>query len=118
MLVIVAIIHLLPVSGAFSSDWAAKLYGIEIQDRNLAILMRHRSILFALLGSFLLAASFIPNWQIMAIAAGSISVVSFLLLAWHEGQYNAAIQRVILADWIALLCLVIALSARLLVERS
>jgi hypothetical protein len=34
--------------------------------------------------------------------------VSFLAIAWSVGSYNAAIGRVVTADLVALVCLIIA----------
>jgi hypothetical protein len=59
MLLIVGIIHLLPLSGVLSAHRLQILYGIVIEDPNLEILMRHRAVLFGLLGAFLIAAAVI-----------------------------------------------------------
>lgn len=118
MLVIVAVIHLLPLSGALGSDRLALLYGLDFKEPNLAILMRHRAVLFGMLGVLMLVAAFRPAWQATAIAAGVASVVSFLALAWSAGGYNAQISRVVIADGVALICLVIALAAYIFVQRG
>jgi hypothetical protein len=106
-LLIVGVIHLLPLSGVLSADRVAQLYGVGIQDPNLAILMRHRAVLFGLLGAFLLVAAFVPALQTAAFVAGFASVASFLGLAWSTGDYNASIGRVVAADVLALACLLI-----------
>ena len=41
------------------------------------------------------------------LAAGFVSVVSFLYLAWSTGHYNAQLGRVVAADVVALVCLAI-----------
>ena len=46
------------------------LYGIPIDEPNLAILMRHRAVLFGLLGVFMLIAAFRPLYQPLALIAG------------------------------------------------
>jgi hypothetical protein len=43
--------------------------------------MRHRAVLFGLLGAFLIAAAFLPSLQLAALVAGFASVVSFLYLS-------------------------------------
>jgi hypothetical protein len=60
------------------------------------------------LGAFLVYAAFRPELQAIALVAGFVSVVSFLAIAWSVGGYNAAIGRVVTADLVALLCLIIA----------
>lgn len=107
MLVVVAIIHLLPVPGLLGSERLATLYGLAFDEPNIAILMRHRAVLFGLLGAFLAVAAFRPSWQPVAFAAGFASVVSFLALAWSVGGYNAQVARVVAADLVAFVCLVV-----------
>jgi hypothetical protein len=111
MLVIVAIIHLLPLSGVLSSERLASLYGLSFEEPNIAILMRHRAVLFGLLGSFMLFAAFRPSFQVAALLIGFVSVVSFLWLASSTGGYNASIGRVFAADVVALGCLVVGAGA-------
>lgn len=96
----------------------ASLYGISIGEPNLEIAMRHRAVLFGLLGVFLLCAAFQPALQSMAFIAGFISVVSFLWLAWSVGNYNAQMSRVFTADLVALACLLIGLGAYVLEARQ
>lgn len=117
MLVIVAIIHLLPLSGVLGGERLAALYGLSFNDPNLAILMRHRAVLFGLLGLFLLFSAFRTQFQAIAFIAGFVSVVSFLWLAWSVGGYNAQIARVFTADIVALACLIIGFVAYLYIQR-
>jgi hypothetical protein len=70
--------------------------------------LRHRAVLFGLLGGFLVLAAFRPALQPLALLAGWISVLSFLALAGSVGGYNAQLTRVFNADLIALVALVIA----------
>jgi hypothetical protein len=111
MLVVVAIIHLLPLSGAMSSERLASLYGLSFDEPNIAILMRHRAVMFGVLGSFMLFAAFRPSFQVAAFVIGFVSVVSFLWLASSTGGYNAAIGRVVAADIVALVCLIVGAAA-------
>lgn len=111
MLLVVAVIHLLPLSGALGADQLAKLYGVSAAEPNLAILLRHRAVLFGLLGALLAAAAFVPVLQPAALTAGLLSVGSFLLLAWLVGGYNAQLSRVFAADLVAMACLVVAMVA-------
>ena len=117
-LVIVAIIHLLPLAGVLGSERLASLYGLDFSEPNLAILMHHRAVLFGLLGGFFLIAAFRPAWQRVAFVAGLVSVVSFLALAWSIGGYNPSVARVVTADVIALVCLVVGLTAHVYMQRG
>jgi len=110
-LVVVAIIHLLPLSGVLGGARLNALYGLALDEPNLAILMRHRAVLFGLFGVFLLYAAFRPALQPMAFMAGFASVLSFLYLAWSVGGYNAQVARVFAADVVALASLIIGAAA-------
>lgn len=104
-LIIVGIIHLLPLSGVLGGDRLAALYGMPFDEPNLSILMRHRAVLFGLLGGFMIYAAFKPSFHLAALVGGSVSVASFLYLAWEVGGYNQDIARVFAADIVALACL-------------
>jgi hypothetical protein len=70
--------------------------------------MRHRAVLFGMLGAFLIYAAFRPGVQLAALIAGAVSVISFLVIAGMVGGYNTAIARVVTADVVAVVCLAIA----------
>ena len=106
-LILVGIIHLLPLSGLLGAERLAALYGLDFSEPNLSILMRHRAVLFGLLGAFLVFAAFRPALQPLAFIAAFVSVLSFLLLAWSSGGYNPQLGRVVMADIVALAALVI-----------
>ena len=106
LLILVAIIHLLPLSGVLGIKRLAALYGITFNEPNLEILMRHRAVLFGLFGAFILYAAFTPRLQLLAIIAGFVSVLSFMFLAWSVGDFNESIQKVVIADVVALIALV------------
>ncbi len=109
MLLVVGIIHILPLSGVLSAARLFELYGMTFDDPNLEILMRHRAVLFGLLGIFLICSAFMPSLQLPALIAGFLSVVSFLYLSYAVGGYNEQVNRIVIADKIALVCLVVAL---------
>ena len=111
MLMIVGVIHLLSLSGVLGRARLVSLYGVPIEDPNLEILMRHRAVLFGLLGVFIIYAALKPPFQLIGLLAGLISVVSFIVLAWSVGGYNAQLTTVFRADVIALACLVIGILA-------
>ena len=117
VLILVGIIHLLPLAGVSGAERIQSLYGVTLGDPNVVILMRHRAVLFGLLGTFFIVAAFVPALQLSALILGTISVISFLLLAWSTGGYNASIARVVTADWIALALLLVGFVAYALLRR-
>jgi hypothetical protein len=118
MLVVVGVIHLLPLSGVLGGERLASLYGLQFNEPNLEILMRHRAVLFGLLGAFMVFAAFKPAYQTAAFIGGFISVVSFFYLAWSVGSYNAQVGRVFIADVVAFVCLVVGWVAHAFLQRE
>jgi hypothetical protein len=114
-LILVAFIHLLPVVGVLGSDQLRALYGIAVDGPDLAILMRHRAVLFGIVGALLVAGAVRASLRTTALAAGLVSVASFLLLALSTGRYNAPLGRVVAVDVGAL---VLLLAAALLQSRA
>ena len=104
---VVGVIHLLPLVGVLGGERLAQLYGIDASEPNLALLLRHRAVLFGLLGALCVAAAFRPALRGLALVAGWISVASFLALAGGT-PVNAQVARVVTADWVALGALVVA----------
>ncbi len=108
LMILVGLIHLLPVAGLAGADKLSTLYGVALSDPNLIILMRHRAVLFGILGVYLCLAAFRPAMQVGALCAGLASVVSFLVLAWTTGTYNLLLARVVAVDLAAFGCLIAA----------
>ena len=117
LLIVAGIIHLLPLSGVLGAERLALLYGLSFQEPNLLLLMRSRALLFGLLGAFMIYAALRPALQPLALFGGLVSVLGFLLLAWSGPGYNEALRRVLIADWLALGCLLVA-TLLLLVARG
>ncbi len=110
-LLIAGLIHLLPLAGVLGAARLNALYGLDIDDHNLALLMAHRAVLFGMLGAFMVTAVWVPAWRTPALVAGLISVLAFLLLAWREGPLNPGLMRVVWADVVALAALLPAVVA-------
>lgn len=111
-LFVVGFIHLLPLSGVFGQSQLQSLYGVAFGDPNAIILMRHRAVLFGLVGLFLVYAAFRSVFQHVAFAGGLVSVVSFLWLAGGTAGRNASLGRVMMVDWFALGLLIIGIAGK------
>jgi hypothetical protein len=110
-LLVAAFIHLVPLLGVLGAERLSMLYGFGFDEPNLLILMRHRAVLFGLLGIFLALAAFRPALQGAAFLAGFVSVIAFLAIAWSTGSYNGHIARVVSGDVVALVMLVLGVAA-------
>lgn len=105
LMLVVAAIHLVPISGFFGVDRLASLYGIDITNANLEILMRHRAVLFGILGAFFAYAAFSPAVQPIAFAAAFASLASFFFLAFSAGELSDSIRKIVIGDVVASICL-------------
>jgi hypothetical protein len=105
LVLVAAVINFAPVLGLFSPERMGPFYGIDLDDPNLQILMRHRAILFGLVGGLLFVAAFHPPLRALGYVVGFSSMVSFLLIAWMVGGYNAEIQHVMAIDAVGIVAL-------------
>ena len=89
-----ALINLAPVIGVLSGAHLEALYAIPFEDSNLLVLMRHRALLFGIVGGMLAAAAFYRPLRSLATAIGLFSMVSFLAMVLLEAPVNDALVRV------------------------
>lgn len=108
LVVFAGLINFLPVLGLLSASRLQALYGIELADPNLVVLMRHRALLFGLLGGFMIWSAFHQTLLPAAFVMGFTSMIGFIVIAWQTGGYNAALSKVVLVDWVAIAALGIA----------
>ncbi len=112
-LLVAGLIHLLPVPGVMGASTLARLYGIEVNDPNTAILLQHRALLFGVLGGLMLSAIALPWLRVTALTVALFSAASFIVVAITVGGYNPAIGRVVVADVVASVLLAAGLVAEL-----
>jgi len=112
-LLIAGIIHVLPVPAVMGVSTLTRLYGIEVNNPNTAILLQHRALLFGVLGALMLCAIALPWLRVTALTVGLFSAASFIVVAMAVGGYNPAIGRVLVADVVASVLLAAGLVAEL-----
>jgi hypothetical protein len=117
-LLVAGIIHLLPVPGVIGESALTRLYDIEVNDLNTAILLQHRALLFGVLGILMLSAIALTWLRVTALAVALFSAASFIAVAMAVGEYNPAIGRVVVADLVASLLLAAGLVAELWLKRK
>ncbi|MDR3499456.1 MAG: hypothetical protein P4L72_09540 [Parvibaculum sp.] len=98
ILLLVGLLNFYPVIGAVGAARLAALYGLPIEGPDLAILMRHRALLFGLVGAFIVSAAFAPGLRVPAFIAGFVSMGGFIWIARSEGTYGRHIRKVVIAD--------------------
>ena len=109
-------IHLLPLYGVLGAQQLLDLYGVPLtsskKERNVLIMMRHRAVLFGILGFYLLYAIGDENHQNTALIGGFSSTISFFSIAMQEGGYNRQLQNVLVADLMAIGALIVAAGSK------
>lgn len=98
LICLASLINLGPLVGALSSKRLQALYGIKIEEPNLSILMRHRAVLFGIVGTLLAVSAFYLPLRPPAYAAGIVSMLSFVLIARLVGGSNAQLKRIVTID--------------------
>ena len=98
LLVIVGLINFLPVAGVLSVEILANAYNIPQPEGDLLILMRHRAVLFGILGAIIIVSAFRRHLQTTATLAAFISMLGFIGLCLASGKYGEKIYNVMLVD--------------------
>ncbi len=102
------LINLVPVAGAVSDLQLSRLYGTGALHPDVSLLLRHRAILFGIVGALLVCAAFQPSIRGIATLAGLVSMVSFCVLVLLIQHGNPDLLRIAWIDVAASLALVLA----------
>ena len=107
LLASVGVAHLLPATAVLSRDRLERAYGVTVPDADTELLLRHRATFFGLLGTALLAGAADARYRRPAIAAGAVSVGSFLAPAGPSDTLSPQLRRVRQVD-VALVAALVA----------
>lgn len=113
-LLIAAAIHLAPAIGVLSAQKLHALYGVH-PDATTLLLLRHRALLFAVVGTGLLVSVFVPGWRVVASGVALFCMLSFMALATGQ-DLGPAIQRVVRIDAVVSALLGVALALKMLLR--
>lgn len=103
-----ALIHFLPVLGALSAKRLEGLYGIPVEGPDLAVLLRHRAVLFGILGGLLVAGIVHDDYRWLALVAVLVSDIKYAALCVIHRDHNAQLGKVLRADVVSIVALVAA----------
>lgn len=106
LLLMVAAIHFVPIGGFFGARRLEALYAIDVSDPNLVLLMRHRAILFGILGAFFAYAAFVPSLQPLAFLGAAVTMASFFYLAFVANEVSPAVRKIVIGDVVATVALI------------
>jgi hypothetical protein len=118
LLIVVGLINFLPVIGVISATKITQAYSVELAGNDLAILLRHRALLFGIVGGFILYSVFVPQYQVAAMIMAAISMVGYLCVMWSEGGYNSSLIKVAIVDMVGVGLLVTAAVLKYATARS
>lgn len=105
LLFVVGVINFLPVLGVVSAARLSQAYAIELDSNDLEILLRHRALLFGIVGGFILYSVFVPVYQTPAMVMAAVAMLGYVFFMWQVGDYNASLHKVMLVDFVGILCL-------------
>jgi hypothetical protein len=106
-------INLAPVSGAISSEQLERLYHIGAASSDVELLLRHRAILFGIVGSIIIVAAFVPGLRLTATLSGLVSMVSFIVLVFATKSGSASLVQIAWIDVVATLILLLGFALHL-----
>lgn len=109
VLLAVGALNAYPAVGVVSAARLRSLYGVTVDEPTSLLLLRHRAVLFALLGGFVLVSVFRAGWRLPAMVAALLSMVAFVALAAGQPELGAASRKVLVIDVVLSLALVPAL---------
>ena len=118
MIFIVGLINFLPVLGLFSVAQLSQAYGIEFNSNELEVLMRHRALLFGILGGFVFYSLFKPSLRAPALVMTGVSMIGFLLLGWIVGDVNDELIKIAVVDVVGIFCLMVAFVLKYLINKD
>lgn len=104
---IVGMINFVPIVGALSAGYLEQLYQVRIKGPEIELLLRHRAILFGIVGGVLIGAAFFPSIQVLAWIAGIVSMLSFIILFLLVGSNSEALMRILWIDVFAIFLLIL-----------
>jgi heme A synthase len=118
-LFIAGLINLLPALLAFLPDKISNSYGIDIPNSNYELLLRHRAILFGIIGGLMIFSAIVKKHYEISTIAGLISMLSFILLYFLiDKGINSELKKVMMIDIVATAILCIGLILFLLKSKT
>lgn len=103
-----AVIHLAPTIGVLSVGRLETLYGVPVPGPDLALLLRHRAVLFGILGGLLVWGIAEHADRGLAVVAVLVSDLAYAALSSVHRDHNRHLARVLRADLVSIGALAVA----------
>ncbi|OJJ17263.1 hypothetical protein BKI52_31670 [marine bacterium AO1-C] len=102
VLFLAGLVNFAPAMIVFFPEKIAQSYGIQLTEANLELLMRHRGILFGLIGGLMMYAAVFKKYENLAVLLGSISMGTFILLYFiSTPNFSPGITKIMRIDVVA-----------------
>lgn len=98
LLALVGLINVAPLVGIASRSKLEALYGTPVDTPELAVLLRHRALLFGLVGGLTLASIGLAELRPAALTLCLLSMLGYLLLVAQERTRDPSLRRVAAID--------------------
>lgn len=105
LFLIAGLINFAPLAGVFGDQIVASAYGINVANAELSLLLRHRAVLFGIVGGLLLVAAFRPTLRPTATICGFSSMISFAGLYLFIGPTTDELAGVFRFDLVGIAAL-------------
>ncbi len=99
---LVGLINLVPIFGVSGATGLAALYGIDVSDPALLVLLQHRAVMLGIVGASLMIAAWHAPWRSLAGLAGLTSMMSYIGIVWAVPHASAVLWQVAWIDLLAL----------------
>jgi len=107
-LFIAGVINFVPSILAFVPNKISESYGIEIPNSNYELLLRHRAILFGIIGGIMIYSAIAKKNYSMSVFIGMISMISFVILMnLVNGEINPELTKVMMIDLVGIIILLV-----------
>lgn len=107
-LFIAGVINFIPSALAVVPGKISIAYGIQIPDSNYELLLRHRAILFGIVGGMMIYSALTKKYYSVSVVMGLVSMISFLILSQLiSGDINPELQKVKTIDIIGIVILLL-----------
>ncbi|HAS43410.1 MAG TPA: hypothetical protein DCS93_23220 [Microscillaceae bacterium] len=109
VLFLAGVINFAPALIVFFPKTIAQSYGIQLTEANLELLMRHRGILFGLVGGLMIYAAIFKKYENLAVFLGTISMGAFIMLyILSNTSFSPGLTKVMRIDVVAFSLLLVA----------
>ena len=105
ILLITGFLNSLPSLLAFFPGKFTKSYGIVLPNENFELLLRHRAILFGIVGGIMIYSALSKTAYEIATITGVVSMFSFVALYFLIGNITSELKKIMLIDIFATIIL-------------